>query len=470
MGVIHLGGPRVGEPSRPDRTRGKMPLPRLPLPLLLLIILVTPTSRAELPPPEYIQFSPAATMGAIYFPDFEVHPKPRIAIVNMHRTENRLAHISMREMANRGFVILGMNPRCQNNESKCAPWENNALDVKQGVEYVRNIPGIEKVILMGGSGGGPTMSFYQAVAENGVAFCQQEQKLTKCPDELADLPRADAIVFRDAHLGNGANALRSLSPAVTNDAEIMASNAEPKLDSSLDPFSAKNGFNPNSASNYSAAFKEKYFRAQSARMNRLIAIALERMKSIEDGTYRYPDDDAFIIPRSDNARLMRLDPSIDHSTIKPRKLIRNDGTIEDCCIVESVRPVSSSPAENASFEDGTRMLTLRSFLSTRAIRSTQAMTEIDWCSSNNSTVCNVQHISVPVLITAMGGHYFLRNTEITYELAASKDKDFVVIEGAVHGITPCTQCMPSGEEYDGRYDNSVTHYFDYVANWINERF
>ena len=440
------------------------------LPLLLLISSVASTSRAELPPPEYIQFSPTATMGAIYFPDPKVHLEPHIAIVNMHRTENRLAHISMREMASRGFVILGMNPRCQNNESKCAPWENNALDVRQGVEYVRNIPGIKKVILMGGSGGGPTMSFYQAVAENGVAFCQQKQKLTKCPDELTNLPRADAIVFRDAHLGNGANALRSLSPAVTNDADIMASNAEPKLDSSLDPFRSENGFNPNGASTYSAEFKEKYFRAQSARMNRLIAIALERMAAIEQGTYRYPDDDAFIIPRSDNARLMRLDPSIDHSTVNPRKMIKNDGAIEDCCIVDSVRPVSSSPEENASFGGGTRMLTLRSFLSTRAIRSTHAMTEIDYCSSNNSTVCNVQHISVPVLVTTMGGHYFLRNSEIIYELAASEDKDFVAIEGAVHGITPCTKCMPPGQEYDGRYDNSVKNYFNYVANWINERF
>ena len=92
-------------------------------------------------------------MGAVYFPDPEVHPDPHIAVVNMHRTENRLAHISMREMARRGFVILGMNPRCQNNEAKCAPWENNALDVKQGLEYVRSIPGIKTVILMGGSGG-----------------------------------------------------------------------------------------------------------------------------------------------------------------------------------------------------------------------------------------------------------------------------------------------------------------------------
>jgi len=407
-------------------------------------------------------------MGAVYFPDPEVHPNPHVAVVNMHRTENRLAHISMREMASRGFVILGMNPRCQNNEAMCAPWENNALDVKQGIEYVRRIPGIKKVILMGGSGGGPTMSFYQAVAENGVAFCQQPQKLTKCPDELANLPRADGIVFRDAHLGNAVNALRSLNPVVRNDRDIMDRNAVPTIDTALDPFDPKNGYNPDGASIYSEEFKEKYFRAQSARMNRLIDIALERMQKIDAGTYRYPDDDAFIIPRSDNARLMRLDPSIDHATIKPRKLIRDDGEIEDCCIVESVRPVSASPEENASFWGGTRMLTLRSFLSTRAIRSTHAMTGIDWCSSNNSTVCNVQHISVPVLITAMGGHYFLRNSEIFYELAASDDKDFVVVEGAVHGITPCTKCVPGG--YDGRYDNSVKNFFDYVADWINERY
>ncbi len=438
--------------------------------LLLLCVTVAPRAFGTLPPPEYVQFEPVAVMGALYRPDPAVHPKPHVAIVNMHRTENRLAHISMREMASRGFVILGMNPRCQNNEAKCAPWENNALDVKQGIEYVRAIPGITKVILMGGSGGGPTMSFYQAVAENGVAFCQQKEKLTKCPGTLAGLPLADGIVFRDAHLGNGANALRSLNPAVVNDADIMATNALPKIDPALDPFNPDNGFNPDGASSYSDEFKERYFRAQSARMNRLIDIALDRMQRIEAGTYRYPDDDAFVIPLSDNARLMRLDPSIDHATLKPRKLLKNDGTIEDCCIVESVRPVSSSPAENASFTEGARMLTLQSFLSTRAIRSTNSMTGIDYCSSNNSTVCNVQHISVPVLVTAMGGHYFLRNTEIYYELASSEDKDFVVIEGAVHGITPCTRCMPDGQPYDGRYDNSVKNYFDYVADWINARF
>jgi len=90
---------------------------------VFILLMLSNATSAELPPPEYIQFSPTATMGAIYLPDPKVHPEPHIAIVNMHRTENRLAHISMREMASRGFVILGMNPRCQNNESKCAPWK-----------------------------------------------------------------------------------------------------------------------------------------------------------------------------------------------------------------------------------------------------------------------------------------------------------------------------------------------------------
>ena len=36
----------------------------------------------------------------------------------------------------------------------------------------------------------------------------------------------------------------------------------------------------------------------------------------------------------------------------------------------------------------------------------------------------------PVLIAAMGAHYFIRDNEIHYEVAASKDKDFVVIEGS----------------------------------------
>ena len=94
------------------------------------------------------------------------------------------------------------------------------------------------------------------------------------------------------------------------------------------------------------------------------------------------------------------------------------------------------------------------------------MDGIDWCSSNNSTPCALRNISVPILITGMQAHYFMRDNEIHYEVAASPDKDFIVIEGATHGVTPCTACETS----PGQYSNSVKNFFDYVQNWINARF
>jgi hypothetical protein len=66
----------------------------------------------------------------------------------------------------------------------------------------------------------------------------------------------------------------------------------------------------------------------------------------------------------------------------------------------------------------------------------------------------------------MGGHYFVRDSEVHYEMAASKDKDFVVIEGATHGGTPCTACEPT----PGAYSNTTKNLFDYVAKWINARY
>ena len=94
------------------------------------------------------------------------------------------------------------------------------------------------------------------------------------------------------------------------------------------------------------------------------------------------------------------------------------------------------------------------------------MDDIEYCSTNNSTVCAVQSISVPVLFMAMGAHYFIRDNERHFDIARSKDKDFIVIEGAVHGFTPCTAC----EKTPGQYSNSVKNLFDYTAKWMNDRY
>ena len=407
--------------------------------------------------PRYVQFEPSATKGALYLPDSG--PAPKVAFLTVHRTSNFMSLIATRELAKRGFMVLGMNPRSDNNEAS-VNFENIALDIKQGVEFLKKQPGITKVILIGHSGGGPSTTFYQATAEKGLAFCQDPHKLTQCTDELKDLPKADAMLLLDAHPGNTVNSMRSLNPAVLDE------NDPSKIDPALDPFDPKNGFNPTGQSVYTDEFKVRYFKAQADRMNRLIDKALAMREEIKQGKGKTTDDAPFTVYR-DRARMMDFSMSVHPGTKEPRKLIKNDGSISTQIITSVRAPVVQNAKLDKTLSNGTMFLTLTSFLSANAIRAKDSIDDIDWCSANNSTPCALKQISVPILITAMGGHYFIRDNEIHYDIAASKDKDYVVAEGSVHGMTPCEACSKiTGQSYS----NVTKNLYDYIANWTNERF
>jgi hypothetical protein len=429
---------------------------------LVLALIVSQAAAQDFP--TYHQLGPAK--ATLYKP--ESGPAPHVGIVLMHRTANFLATLACRELSARGFLALCMNPRFDNNETQ-VNWEQMPLDVAAGINFLKSQPGITKVVLWGHSGGGPTMSFYQAVAENGPSYCQGPNKLVECGNNLAGLPKADGVIFADAHPGNPVvGVLRGNNPALVNE------NRPDQLNPKLDPFNPDNGYNPNGPSKYSDAFKARYFIAQAARMNKFIDEALAKRALIEAGVYRYPDNDIIIIPRAGgtfaggggSANLQQLDLSVHPGTVKPQKLLRNDGSIATQ-VIASVRLPNPELAEtNAAFDTGTKIFTITSFLSANAIRATHALDDIDWCSSNNSVPCAIQRISAPVLFTAMGAFYFIRDNEIHYDMAASPDKDFVVIEGALHGFTPCTAC----EQFPGQYSNTVKNLFDYVRDWINSRF
>jgi hypothetical protein len=111
-------------------------------------------------------------------------------------------------------------------------------------------------------------------------------------------------------------------------------------------------------------------------------------------------------------------------------------------------------------------MTLQSFLTANSVRGKNSLEGIDWCSTNCTMPCAAATISVPVLVTAMGAHAFIRDGEIIFEAVKSKDKEMIVIEGATHDFVPCTAC----EETPGQYSNVTKNHFDYVAKWINARF
>lgn len=435
------------------------------LALAALLLLPPAVVRAQ-SHPEYVPLGRAK--AAFYRPDTG---QPHVGILLIHRTSSFLSHPACTEFPKRGFAVLCMNGRFDNNEVQVR-FEEMALDVKAGVEFLRRQPGITKVVLFGHSGGGPTLSFYQAVAEAGVGFCKDPRKLTQCGDELAGLPPADGVVFADAHAGNPVFVLRGLNPSVTNE-----QNPPGPPNPALDPFDARNGYDANGRTHYSPDFQARYFAAQSARMNQLIVQAQDIERRMAAGSYPYPDNDILLIPRGGNpgpglrgsAMLFALDPSIVGlmSTQAARKLLKNDGTVATQIIRSVLLPDRSIREANLSFDVGSKLFSIRSFLSANAIRSTNALDGIDYCSTNNSTICAVQSIAAPVLFTAMGASVFIRDNELAYGLSRSADKDFVVIEGATHSaFTPCTECEQPKESYS----NSVKNFIDYAAHWINERF
>jgi hypothetical protein len=178
-----------------------------------------------------------------------------------------------------------------------------------------------------------------------------------------------------------------------------------------------------------------------------------------------------LVPFSDQAgaaRLDQMDPSIPEimSTARPEKLLKNDGSIVTQ-VVKSLEPPHPQQARrNRTFADGTKVLSIKSYLSANAVRSTNSIDGIDHCSNNNSTICAMQYIKVPTLIAAMGAYHMLRDEETMYDLSAAADKDYVVIEGAELNYTACKEC----ETTSGQYGNSLKNLFDYIQKWANARF
>ena len=410
--------------------------------------------------PEFVQLGRAS--AAIYKP--ASGPAPHIAILVTHRTGNNLNNIACREMASRGFMGVCFNTRFVNNEAAVKS-EEIMLDVKAAFDFAKAQPGITKVVLFGHSGGSPVMSLYQAVAENGAQYCQKPERLTKCDFNVPALTPADGLIYPDAHPGNPAQAVRGINPS------LVVENGKIRVIPELDPFNPANGYNPKGPSKYSKEFQTRYYAAQSKAMTEQLNKVLAAKAQMAKGDYLYPDDDIVLVPFSDqdgSAGLMLMDPSIPEfmSTKSPRKLIKNDGTIATQVVHSAAVPELNQQKANREFDGGTKMLTFTSYLSANATRSSNSLDGIEDCSSNTSTICNVQSIKAPTLIAAMGGWRFIRDQERMYELSPAADKDYVVIEGAEHNYTPCKPC----EKTPGQYSNSVKNLFDYMAKWANDRF
>jgi pimeloyl-ACP methyl ester carboxylesterase len=399
--------------------------------------------------------------------------KAEIGIVAMHTHADYLTSnpsVPCPQLAMRGYRAL-----CANTSNAKTGFmgdddiDRMFLNVKLAVAYLRGYPGIKKVVLFGHSGGGAFMAAYQNIAENGVGICQGPEKILKCPDSLANMPAADGLMLIDSTFGEAGMTLISLDPAVVSEDNGRV------LDSELDMYNPKNGFNPK-GSTYGDEFKARFFAKTRDRMNRLIAKAQDRMDKIKAGAGLYKDDEPFVIPgrSTPGSKLFSTDLSLWANTRNAWPLLHPDGRITTE-IIHSVRMPRGTENPTLNLGGGGLPTTVRKFLSTFALRPTDklgydasSISGIDWRSGYENAPISVEGINKPLLQMGMTGSYEYFMAETIREHAKSADKTLAYVEGAVHGFTPCKPCAVARGLPENYYGDTVKTLFDYIDGWLSK--
>ncbi len=453
--------------TRSPRARRTAPLVGL-LAVLLLAgggLAVLPATAAGDGPGYTKEYVPlrSQTNGVLY-DQVEPGPNATVGLILMHPNNNFQNSLACNELAARGFTLLCVAGQYTNTNREDMIWEELPLDVAPAVRYLRAMPDVDSVVLVGHSGGGQLMPFYQNVAENGVAACQQPERIVRCTDELADLPPADGVVLLDAHHGYGANTLTSL------DAALRVEDRPKAVSRAVDMYSPRNGYTGDGAT-YTPQFTDRYLDAQADRHERLVTAAQEAVERIDSGEGDFPDDEPFPVFRGD-ARIWQCDVRLVSRTKGEYPVLRADGSA-DVEVARTVRVPSCDPESNASFSGGAVQYTAKAFLSSQSIRTTgdyditeDSIEGVEWESSNTSTPANVEGVTVPLLIMAMTGHYWMVSSEMFYDHSGSQDKELVFVEGASHSFTVCRAC----EDTPGQYGDTVALTFDHMAGWLTDRY
>jgi pimeloyl-ACP methyl ester carboxylesterase len=222
--------------------------------------------------------------------------QPKTAFIATHYNVDFSEHYLGEYMAERGFGFLGWNTRFRGNEAFFI-LEHALVDIGAGVDWLRREAGVERVVIVGNSGGGSLMGAYQSQAtEPNIAPTPG----LKLPDAVLSLTPADLYVSLCAHAGRPEVLTAWMDPSVTDERDPSA------VDESL------NMYNPANGPPYSAAFQTRYRAAQVARNERItdwVWAELERLQA------RGLTDRAFTMQRT-WADLRLMDGAIDPSERK----------------------------------------------------------------------------------------------------------------------------------------------------------
>lgn len=295
-------------------------------------------------------------------------------------------------LAEAGVHVLCGTSRYPSNDSALI-MEKVALDMGAWVNWAKTEGGYEKVVLVGWSGGGSLSLFYQAQAERPTII------KTPAGDDVdlvaARLPRADGIIFIAAHMSRAEVLTEWLDPSVRDERDPENRDLE------FDIYDPACPHKPPFSADFVAAFRA----AQVARNRKITAYTDEWLDKLR----RRGDvevERSFVVHRT-MCDVRWIDPTIDPNGRRPNWSYQGDP-----------RTVNVGTTGLA------RYTSLRSWLSQWSFDRT-----------NTKATKNAPLIGeTPVLQIENGADDAVPATHIPTVRAAlaTKDKEFVRIEGANH--------------------------------------
>ena len=332
----------------------------------------------------------------------------RVALIATHYNVDFSEHYLGEYMARRGYAFLGWNTRFRGLEHFFL-LEHALIDIGQGVRWLREVAGIDKVVLLGNSGGGSLMAAYQSQAKGVTMKATPDLAL---PDALGKIKAADLYISLCAHGGRPEVLTDWFDPSITDETDPAS------MDASLNMYDEANG------PPYSEAFIARYRAAQEARNHRITDWCFEELARLSQHGM---SDRAFNMYRT-WADLRLMDPTIDPNKRKPQ-----------WCYAGNPKAANFAPRGIGLTN------TIRTWLSMWSLRE-----------SHCRGVPHLNRISEPALVIQGDADtgVFPRDAQLIHDSLASTDKQLHIIGGDHYLVEPV----------DAR-DTAA----DMIAAWLAER-
>ena len=223
--------------------------------------------------------------------------KPKVGVIATHYQVDFSEHYLAEYLATRGIGFLGWNTRFRGFESSFL-LDHALVDIGVGVRWLREVAGVETVVLLGNSGGGSLMAAYQSQAVDPNVIPLEGMRPAAGLDEL---PAADGYIASAAHPGRPEVLTAWMDAAVVDELDPVAGDAE------LDLFDERNG------PPFSTEFVARYRAAQVARNHAITDWAVDELARVRAAGF---SDRPFSVMRT-WADPRMVDPTIEPTSRQP---------------------------------------------------------------------------------------------------------------------------------------------------------